>query len=250
MENKIQQIQERIEQVNGEKKDLYTSIVEKLETVLEKLIIKPCEAHLVRASITPGYRDDFNFAFEVGFWNVEEDRVDFGSEIWFEYISGEGITINHGTIGRFNKTNTYQFKRISLLNYVITNLNTIEDALAVVMAETSEYQNKCQESYNLSAQLCKALEEDKAEKIATIEKTLAVGDVLCYKDDIKLHSRLFGTGWGNIADKKDFWKIVKITPKKLYLIQCVNEQMSPLSVKKEQVLSHLYAGLIKTHAAD
>ena len=58
-----------------------------IETVIHSRILDKTGAVLTRKEIQLDFRDNIEIMFDLGFYNEDENRIDFGSDSWFCYSS-------------------------------------------------------------------------------------------------------------------------------------------------------------------
>ena len=196
--------------------------VAKLTQFVNNVFCLPTEAMICRnVDLSEGLHHDFEIRFDLGFWNDAEQRVDFGSDVTFEYTIQFGLRINHGCMGYFNKENIYQFKRIKLLNHVVTCIGGIEDYFHTYMSDKiDDYKQALADYYKLLAEVHTEENKIKAKQRTSFENRLTVGTQLKYKETVNTGVKLF---YSFVNREKDVWYITKITPKKYYITGPNNE---------------------------
>ena len=195
--------------------------VAKITEFVQNVFCAPTGAMICRnVDLSEGLHNDFEIRFDLGFWNEQENRVDFGSDVTFEYTEQFGLRINHGCVGYFNKDNVYQFKRIQLLNHVVTCIAGIEDYFCTTLNKIDDYKEALEQYYKLLTEV--HAEENRLKNIQRkeFEEKLIVGTQLKYKEGVNTGVKLF---YSFGPRDKDVWYITKITPKKYYLTSPNND---------------------------
>lgn len=121
MENKILELEEKVEKLNKE-------VEEKVSTLFKNLTDKEI---IIYSQIGLGRfgREGYTIRGEISFVN-EEGKKDFGSDIDFDYESGKGLELNVGCCGIYGKDDVYQVARVMLLANIWNNVNDIENELS------------------------------------------------------------------------------------------------------------------------
>ena len=116
MEN-IDILNAELDLIEAAQKQNVELLTKDLDNILNNYFVTPVESVVARRFIKHGcWSKDVEFYFEIGFYNPEENRIDFGSDTSFEYNSNKReLSVNHGCCGSFTKKNIYQFKRALLI---------------------------------------------------------------------------------------------------------------------------------------
>ena len=143
---------------------------------------------------------------DCGFIN-EEGKIDFGSTFSLGLKSGHIVELNHGSMGPFSPINTYQVKRIRVLNKLLNDWDTVNTILAKevfddyltdykILKETRTSLEKCEESIIL-------LKRD------DILSTISVGSEIKYDESTPHYITNF--------DPRFTWEVFKIGNKFVHL---------------------------------
>ena len=138
MKTKLIALNAELELIKEEYSVIYDKLISDLDKIINKYFIEPFDAKCIRR----WFREDFHLNrgvyinFEIGFYNAEENRVDFGSDIWFEYCTAEGqLKVNYGTCGSYSKADIYQVKRVKTPDFSSIDLRTISKTKKVTTAK-------------------------------------------------------------------------------------------------------------------
>lgn len=233
MEMKLVAIQSEIDMIRELEITARDRVRNDITNIVTELIANKCEGTCVAADIYDHGKEP-RITFHIEFFNQEEDRYDFGSDIWFEYTKSQGLSINYGTIGYFTKQAVYQFKRIKCLNIVGDNIKNIETALYRIADTTSDYFSYQQQRYTLQVEERKIKDSLRQQKCDTLLASLSVGDAVSYvpASDGRFNCRRLFMG--------DNFKIGKINPKTIR----VDNEYTSKSIEKELFITHIYQGHI------
>lgn len=210
----------------------YDLMMEELSKIISRCITDRsdavCTRKWFRSSMNPGHLE---ICMEFGFHNSEENRIDFGSDIWTEFSTETGeLKLNYGTCGIYSKQDIYQVKRIQLISYIWANIEHIEQELSkfssTVTPVVVEFQNK---KYALEKEIRDIEDKIKSEDLKQIENKLVEGVSLAYADNcsIKHFNRLF----------YETCRVIKITPK---FVTVINSHNVESKIRKEQIVSNIY----------
>ena len=238
MLNKIIAINFQLDALKEVRKVEKLTLLGKLESVLYNKLVVPCCANLIRADIRMGWRGNPEIIFHIGFWNAEENKIDFASDVDF-YFGDEykHLTINHGCSGYYDITNFYLVKRARMLNYVFDHYTEIEDALTEVL--NSEVAKKYFDAERQMDELIyeKSVIEKKLsdETNKAVEESIIVDAVMCYTDDTPMRDRIID---GDKTTNVHNWTVVKVTPKFVTLTNGFYES----KVRKDQIVKEIIKG--------
>lgn len=237
MLNKIIDINFQIDVLKEVRKVEKTALLGKLESVLYDKIVVPCCANLIKADIRMGWRGKPEIIFHIGFWNAEENRIDFMSDVDF-YFGDEyqHLTVNHCGSGYYDITHFYLIKRTRMLNYVFDHYTEIEDALSeIIESESKKFFEIEKQIDNLTYE--KGCIEGKLaeESRKAIENNITVGAVMEYGDTVPLRDRIID---GDKTTHDHKWKVIKVTPKFVTLVNSYYES----KVRKDQIVKEIIKG--------
>ena len=213
MENKIIALEAQLEMNNELVKSEYRTLIALVEATIKEYITDPYGAVLTRKQLRTGLWDEIEIMFEVGFHNVEENRIDFGSDVWFEYNTKKNeLAINYGTIGNYTKSNIYQVKRVNLVAGIFANIAAIESAFAAIAerANSGKYREYLQEEYKIEAEISQAKKTLKAQQLKAIEYSLKEGDAVKYSKSVRCRDQLFNTNSGAWTIHRICEKTIKV----------------------------------------
>lgn len=189
---------------------IYDDMIKELDVILNRWFINPFEATCTRRWFRENFRVDgaVDINFEVGFFNPKENRIDFGSDLWFYYSTDkQKLEVNYGTCGTHGKDAIYQVKRIKALAYVWEHIDEIESELSEYSIKvTPIVKSHNDRMYELEHQISVVEQAIREEAMKQIEASLHIGDVVRYDESVWWPCKLFD-------DCADTWKIYKICDK-------------------------------------
>lgn len=231
MDAKIEALKAELELVKEANHAKYKALMEEVNYVINKFMsVKG--GTLIRSWASKTFRDSVEFAFEIGFKN-EEDKLDWGSEIDFHYDSEKKmLSVNHGCIGTFDKTNIYQFRRAALLSFVFDNIEFIEQEFENFIPAAQEALNT-RDELKIEIEIRNIETKQREEVKANIEQSLTLNKKIMYSAECEVPQkhRLF---CGVLT-------VTKITPK--YVCFC-DEYERLIKLKKDDVVNSIYKGYI------
>ena len=215
MTNRLIEITAEIEMLREVLKVEKNTLLGNLESVLYNKIVAPCCANLIRTTIRRGWHGKAEVYFQIGFWNAEENRIDFASDVEFYFGDDyKNLTLNHGTCGYFNINNFYLVKRARMINYVFDHYGEIEDALTDIL------ENKAAKYLEIKEQIDELTYEKEChekkellEKKEKVSSDLVVGVKVSYGEDVPLRDRIFVEDRTTASPESRIWSITKVTPK-------------------------------------
>ena len=232
MEDRLNALNAQLALVKEENRIKYTELMSQVNILINKVILKDT-ARLIRSWADTDFNNEVFFRFEVGFHNHEKNEIDWGSEIDFTYESRTGmLSINHGCIGTFNKTNLCQFHRAALISYVFNNIDMIEAEFAK-LADSAKSSLNTDNEWEIEWQIRDINDTLRKAALKNIEDGLTSGCTLAYVDDCRLEYR-----------RRLFSKIVSIqrcTPKYVFV---EDEWNRTLKLRKDELVNHIYSGYI------
>ena len=169
--------------------------------------------------------------FEIGFYNTDENRINFGSDLWIDYSSEKNeLRINHGTCGYYSKADIYQVRRAKLLAYVWEHISEIESELKIfaesIAPTITNYENK---RIQLESEIHTIERTVELAERNQIDESLVPGTRLAYVDNVNLarHYILFG---GSI-------RVIKRTPKYVFGLDDYDRECK---LKAADIIQHVY----------
>lgn len=233
MENKINALNAELELVKEANRVKYAALMEKVNNIINNVILSGV-ARLERSWADTDFKNEVFFRFEIGFHNHEKNAIDWGSEIDFTYESRTGmLSINHGCIGTFNRTNEYQFHRAAMLKYVFENIDIIENEFAQLVPEAREALDR-HEEWRIESEINKINSDMRKAELERIENSIQKDVKFEYNEDacdLPHRYKLF----------KGVAKVTRCTPKYVFL---VDEHEFLMKFKKEELINHIYKGYI------
>lgn len=231
MHNKIAALTAELELVKAANNVKYEQLMSKVNTLINEIFIIN-NARLLRSWASKDfYPDEVIFRFEIGFHNHEKNKIDWGSEIDFTFNSRTGLlSINHGCVGTFNKTDVEQFQRAKLISYVFDNIDEIEKKFATL----SEFANNAlgtSDEMKLEVEIIQLKEKLKQQEFSEIESTLVKDVRLEYSAESTVPSRyrLF----------TECIEITRCSPKTVFVKDKWDREVR---IKKEDLINHIYRG--------
>lgn len=196
--NTIEELKEEIEVLNKKCLAIEFNLTNLVKKELLKLLGKDVEISIYGTiRMWRGIR----CSFEIDFIN-ENGKRDFGSNFSIYYENNE-LSINNGTIGSYNKHDTYQVLRVKLINAIWENIEEVEKIFTNYSKEFETYNELSSLSFEYNQQINHIKSQQKEEEYKKIEDTLKVGDSY---QAISIY-----------GGKGDIYKITKITDKLIYV---------------------------------
>ena len=233
MENKLIALRAERELIQTAYSVKYDELIKGLDLIIDRYFIKPFNAKCIRR----WFREEFypergvHINFEIGFYNTTEDRIDFGSDMYFTYDSfKQSLETNYGTCGAYSRKDEYQVKRVKTLAYVWDHIEDIESelnnyAIEITPVVLDNYDNL----YEIDRKITSIENEINSQKKNSIAESIQVGKVIFYNEQISLR-----------ADQKLFsgtCEITKVTPK---FVVIKNNFDREFRIKKEQIVAHAF----------
>ena len=227
-------LEEKKETIRKEALNIKKTLIDEIKTIVMGWGVACFEdAQICHIDICEGFRDNVEIRFEISFIDNDGNHV-WASDVSFDYDSSTKLlSMNHGTCGRYNKNDTYQFRRIQLINKIITNINFIEARLQDVCDKASEtYIKKVWEGYEVDVEIAAIKASIKKTELDKITHSLAVGQKYQYREESPTSLRLYRYSHKPIT-------ITKITPK-LIFFTANPESGTEYRCKKEAFINHIY----------
>lgn len=237
MEN-IDILNAELDLIEAAQKQNIELLTKDLDNILNEYFVMPVGGVVARRFIRHGcWSKNVEFYFEVGFYNPEEDRIDFGSDTSFEYNSEkQELSVNHGSCRSFTKKNIYQFKRAQLIAEVYNNIEGIEKAFQRLAEKCAKllYEND-RRSADIEYKVKELELAEREQRRKEVIESIKVNDTLMYVPDCKCwhSSRLFRTKV----------TVTNITPK--YVV--INDGYNNKRLDKDSVANHIIEGYIKVN---
>lgn len=215
----------------------YDELINSLDLIIDKYFVKPFNAKCIRR----WFREEFypersvHINFEIGFHNINEDRLDFVSDMYFRYDSfKQSLEVNYGTCGMYSKKDEYQVKRAKTIAYVWDHIEDIESelnnyAIEITPVVLDNYDNL----YEIDRKITSIEHEIQTQKKNAIAESIRVGKVIFYNEQISLSAahKLFS---GEC-------EVTKVTPK---FVVIKNNFDREFRIKKEQIVAHVFQDYI------
>lgn len=231
MENKLIALRAERELIETAYSVKYDDLIKGLDLIIDKYFVKPFNAKCIRR----WFREEFYpehgvyINFEIGFHNVTENRIDFGSDMYFTYESfKQSLETNYGTCGTYSKKDEYQVKRVKTLAYVWDHISDIEAELNKYVAEiTPVVLDNYDKIRDIDNKILSIEREINAQKKTAIAESIQVGKVVFYNESVSLRSsqRYFS---GRC-------EVVKVTPKFVTLRDNYDRETR---VRKDYIVNH------------
>ena len=234
MKDKLAALEVKQEVLKKEALDMKKPLVDEITTIMKAWGLACFEdANIVHVNISDGFRNNVEIRIEIAF-TEGVNRV-FGSDLSLDYDSNTNLlSINYGTCGRFNKNNIYQFRRIELLNKIITNINFIEARLCDVCEKAHQtYIKKLEERYELDVQISALKSSIKKSEMINVINNLCPGQKWHYRDESPIDCRVYRFTHKPII-------ITKITPKFVFFTANLDGG-TEYKCRKETFGAHIYA---------
>ena len=180
METKIMALKAEIELHKKHISEIIRQISEKFSHTINTVMLKESGAQIIRDVDVRPYGDEIYF--EVGFYNPDEERIDFGSDMSFYYkIKSHKLSCNYGTIGSYTSDDIYQVKRVMLLASIWSNITEIEVALAEACSSIIELEKPRSALNECEIELRSCERKIKEAELEKIMADLSVGDRFEYE---------------------------------------------------------------------
>ena len=231
---RIVALKEKKEVINKEALSIKKSLVEEIKTIVGAYGVACFEdARVIHINIHEGFQDNVEINFEVSFTDPEGNYV-FASDISFDYDSRTKLlSINYGTCGRFNENNIYQFRRIQLLNKIVTNISMIQSRLHDVAEKASEtYIKKIWEGYEIDVQIEAIKASLKKAELIKIAQDLTPGQKYQYREESPGDLRVYRYTYKPLI-------ITRVTPKMVFFTANPNGG-TEYRCTKEVFVNHIY----------
>ena len=193
MTNEMIAVQANIDMTKELLKTEKSRLIAKLEDIVNKFIVNPHGAMITQRDIRIGLWGETEIHFNIGFYNEAEKKVDFASDVWFEYNTKKNeLLVNYGTIGNYTKSNIYQVKRVKMVADIFEKIHEIEAHLGMLAAEADDGQWRTLTSqlYEYEEQMAELKKQQRARQLAEAEYELKEGDVVYYPD-VRIGNKLF-----------------------------------------------------------
>lgn len=194
MTNEMIAVQANIDMTKELLKTEKNRLIAKLEDIVNKFIVNPHGAMITQRDIRIGLWSETEIHFNIGFYNEAEKRVDFASDVWFEYNTKKNeLLVNYGTIGNYTKSNTYQVKRVKMIADIFEKIHEIEAHLSMLAAEADagQWRTLTSQLHEYEEQMSQLKKNLRAQQIAVAEYELKEGDVVYYHPDVRIGNKLF-----------------------------------------------------------
>lgn len=194
MTNEMIAVQANIDMTKELLKTEKNRLIAKLENIVNKFIVNPHGAMITQRDIRMSLYGETEIHFNIGFYNESEKRVDFASDVWFEYnIKKNELLVNYGTIGNYTKSNIYQVKRVKMIADIFEKINDIEAHLGMLAAEADagQWRTLTSQLYEYEERLSQLKKQERAHQIAEAEYELKEGDVVYYNSDVRIDNKFF-----------------------------------------------------------
>ena len=130
MKNKLIALKTDVEFLMESYSVKYDEFMKELDSIISKhMLITPetrCVRRWVRSSHVKG---ELIFCIEIGFYDSEQGKIDFGSDLWLDYTTKlNELRLNSGTCGYYTKKDVYQVQRSKVISHIWENISEIENA--------------------------------------------------------------------------------------------------------------------------
>ena len=233
MENKLIALRAERELIQTAYSVKYDELIKGLDLIIDKYFIKPFNAKCIRR----WFREEFypergvSINFEIGFHNVTEDRIDFGSDMYFTYDSfKQSLETNYGTCGAYSRKDEYQVKRVKTLAYVWDHIEDIESELNNYAIEITPVVLDNYDNLNEIDRKITSIEQElQTQKKNAISESIQVGKVIFYNEQKSLRAaqKLFS---GEC-------EVTKVTPK---FVVVKNNFDREFRIRKEHIVAHAF----------
>ena len=213
-------------------------IIAKLEDIVNKFIVNPHGAMITQRDIRMGLWNETEIHFNIGFYNESEKRVDFASDVWFEYNTKKNeLLVNYGTIGNYTKSNIYQVKRVKMVADIFEKIHEIEAHLGMLAAEADagQWRTLTSQLYEYEEQMSQLKQQQRAQQIAEAEYEIKEGDLVYYDSDVRIGNKLFP------ANESLKATIIRICEK---TVKVKDERGRTYQVPKDKFCAHIVDALL------
>lgn len=233
MENKLTALKAERELIQTAYSVTYDHLIKGLDLIIDKYFVKPFNAKCIRR----WFREEFYpergvyINFEIGFHNVTEDRIDFGSDMYFTYDAfKQSLEVNYGTCGAYSKKDEYQVKRVKTIAYVWDHISEIESELNNYAIEiTPVVVDNYDKINDIDKEILSIEHEIQRQKKNAIADSIQVGKVIFYNEQksLRVTQKLFS---GRC-------EVTKVTPK---FVVIKNNLDREFRIKKEHIVAHAF----------
>ena len=232
MESKLAELTQKLTLIKEENRAKYTELMSQVNIIINKVILRD-SARLVRSWADTDFNNEVFFRFDIGFHNHTKNDIDWGSEIDFTYESRTGmLSINHGCIGTFNRTNVCQFHRAALISYVFDNIDMIEHEFAQLVQVAKAALNT-ENEWQIEWQIRDIKSNMRKQQLKQIENNIKQGCTLAYAEDCQL-----------TRFQRLFYEVVTIqrcTPKYVFVEDKLHRT---LKLRKDTLVNQIYSNYI------
>ena len=233
MQTKLIELQANLDMTNELLQDECKKLYEEVSVLVDDLIARVCGAKVIRSWVRFKFLDEVEIRFDIGFWNPDENKYDFGSDSSFWFNSTDDyLETNYGTIGQYSKHDKYQVMRVNMIAHVFNHIDAIEDELRNIVTKVNNgvYRKLEKDVWQLERDIEHIKQQERRDAIAAIQAELKVGQKIEYSKDIAPCYMLFDS-------KYKTWTIKSISEKKIKLI---SDRGDGRMLDKSQVLNLIY----------
>lgn len=190
MQNRINELTAKVEDCKAIERNFIRTIEIRCKKVIEDTILEGTAAKFSRnLFVRDNYNGTCEVIFELGFFNEQAGRIDFGSDVWCHYENGK-LKLNYGTMGSYSYDEVFQVMRVMLVAKIWRNIVEIEDALANAVANFKDIKDTQTVRFKCESEIDSIKKQIKMEQHKNIENSLNVRD--CFIYDSKRLRKLFG----------------------------------------------------------
>ena len=214
--------------VNSYKVDIIASV----KDIFNRYLANDTDAMITKTDLRLGISNAIELVCEIGFWNDQENRIDFGSDVMLDFTLRDGLRINHGIMGYASKKDIYQMKRYNLFGYFYKNYDMMETELTQVVNNANAWQEASISILEKETKIKDYLEAEAEEYRKTLNAQLAVGDLYKHATGILARHRIWNYSYNYDAD---VFEVVKLTPKYVTL-KALLEGVTELHIKRDTLV--------------
>lgn len=245
LQEKRSQLAPTIESATAVKETLYQTILSEVRNFVQNNFSTfDVAISDIEVFVTPVNKGQL--LLTLGFYDPKECRIDLGSKIILTYEADNNLELNFNIIGSFSKEHIYQFKRIEVMNFIVTHIHELESYLSQLNGPLQQYTEQSLKVSKLEEDLVTVDKQlytlSYKDSIEALKEKLTVGTVLLYKENFDRRQRLF-VPYGWTQNQPDKWKIIKVNEKTYKIESMVTNELR--LIKSGLIIDHIGKGVLQ-----
>lgn len=210
-------------------------IIAEIERIINYYLAAPCGAQITHNRIEINCWDEPEIRVGIGFWNNEEGRIDFASDVDIEFNLKYGLRINHGCTGYAGEEHPYLMKRFKLLGLFAQYYNSIKYEFEHLFL--NEWLNAEKEFLETRMAMEQEEREIRDAALKVINDSLEVGQKYIHAAN-------------NIPPLYRAWNymnevtIMKLTPKYVHISGLFNSNYMESKIKRDVLVNRIFEGKV------